>query len=43
MTCFNALKAGDIDLYAEYTGIGMMDILRQEIILDSDKLGHQAN
>lgn len=38
MTCFNALKAGDIDLYAEYTGIGMMDILRQEIILDSDKL-----
>ncbi len=27
MICFNALKSGDIDLYAEYTGTGLVSIL----------------
>ena len=37
MACFHALKSGDIDLYAEYTGTGPMSILKREIILDPDK------
>lgn len=27
MICFNALKSGDIDLYAEYTGTGLVSVL----------------
>jgi len=27
MVCFNALRTGDIDLYAEYTGTGLVNIL----------------
>lgn len=30
MICFNALKAGDIDLYAEYTGTGLVNILKMK-------------
>lgn len=37
MICFNALKAGDIDLYPEYTGTGLVNILKQEVISDPDK------
>lgn len=37
MICFNALKAGDLDLYPEYTGTGLMNILKQEVISDPDK------
>ena len=32
MICFNALKAGDIDLYAEYTGTGLVNILKLDVI-----------
>ena len=28
MVCFNALKSGDLDLYAEYTGTGLVSILK---------------
>jgi osmoprotectant transport system permease protein len=37
MICFNALKAGDLDLYPEYTGTGLMNILKREVISDPDK------
>ncbi len=35
MICFNALRAGDLDLYAEYTGTGLVNILQREVISDS--------
>lgn len=34
MICFNALKSGDLDLYAEYTGTGLVNILKREVITD---------
>ena len=34
MVCFNAVKAGDLDLYAEYTGTGLVNILDREAIAD---------
>jgi len=34
MICFNALRSGDIDLYAEYTGTGLVNILREETVLE---------
>lgn len=37
MICFNALKAGHLDLYPEYTGTGLMNILKREIIPDPDR------
>lgn len=37
MICFNALQAGDLDLYAEYTGTGLVNILKKEVISDPDK------
>lgn len=36
MLCFNALKGGDADLYAEYTGSGYMGILDETEILSAD-------
>jgi osmoprotectant transport system permease protein len=35
--CFNALKSGDIDIYVEYTGTGLVNILKEEVISDPDK------
>ena len=37
MICFNALKSGDLDLYPEYTGTGLVNILHREVIPDPDK------
>jgi len=37
MICFNALEAGDVDLYAEYTGTGLVNILERKVIADPDK------
>ncbi|MBN1673241.1 MAG: hypothetical protein JXR37_19505 [Kiritimatiellae bacterium] len=37
MICFNALKAGDLDLYAEYTGTGLVNILKKPVIADPKK------
>jgi len=37
MICFNALKAGDLDLYAEYTGTGLVNILQREVITEADE------
>ncbi len=37
MICFNALKSGDLDLYAEYTGTGLVSILNREVINDPDE------
>lgn len=37
MVCFNALRSGDIDLYAEYTGTGFVTILKMKAIGDPDR------
>jgi osmoprotectant transport system permease protein len=36
LVCFNALLSGDIDLYPEYTGTGLMNILKHEVMNDPD-------
>ncbi len=36
--CFNALKAGDLDLYPEYTGTGLVNILKHDVISDPEKV-----
>jgi len=35
MLCFKPLQNGDLDLYAEYTGTGLMNILDRPVIKDS--------
>jgi osmoprotectant transport system permease protein len=37
MLSFDALRSGDIDLYPEYTGTGLVHILKREVIADPDK------
>jgi glycine betaine/choline ABC-type transport system substrate-binding protein len=37
MICFNALKSGDLDLYAEYTGTGLVNILKRDVITDPEE------
>ena len=36
MVCFNGLRGGDLDIYPEYTGTGLVNILGQEAIADPD-------
>ena len=36
MICFNALKAGDLDVYVEYTGTGLVNILQRPPVSDPD-------
>ncbi len=36
MVCFNALRAGELDLYVEYTGTGWVSILGREAVPDRD-------
>ena len=36
--CFEALKAGDIDLYPEYTGTGYTGVLNQNSLRDTDEV-----
>lgn len=36
MICFNALQAGDLDIYAEYTGTGLVNILNRKVMNDPD-------
>jgi len=43
MICFNALKAGDLDLYVEYTGTGLMNILKRDPIRDPDEAFRQVH
>ncbi|SHE99161.1 osmoprotectant transport system substrate-binding protein [Desulfofundulus australicus DSM 11792] len=38
LVCFNALKNGDLDLYPDYTGTGLMAILKQPVETDPDKV-----
>lgn len=35
--CFEALKKGDIDVYAEYTGTGLSAMLEMDVINDADE------
>lgn len=37
IVAFNALKNGDLDLYPEYTGTGLVAILKQPVVHDADK------
>lgn len=37
MICFNALRAGDLDVYVEYTGTALMNILGRDMISDPDE------
>lgn len=36
MICFSALRAGDLDVYAEYTGTGLVNILDEPVIADPE-------
>ena len=36
IVAFNALKNGDLDLYPEYTGTGLVAILKQPAVMDAD-------
>jgi glycine betaine/choline ABC-type transport system substrate-binding protein len=38
MVCFDALRTGDIDLYPEYTGTGLVNILKEKTLRDPDKV-----
>lgn len=38
MVCFNALRTGDIDLYAEYSGTGLVNILNLKTMSDPIKV-----
>lgn len=38
LVCFNALKKGDLDLYPDYTGTGLMAVLKQPVETDPDKV-----
>ncbi|KOF57234.1 MULTISPECIES: ABC transporter permease/substrate-binding protein [Clostridium] len=35
---FSAMKSGDVDLYVEYTGTGLVDIMKRNSISDKDKV-----
>jgi len=37
MICFNSLKAGDLDLYPEYTGTGLVNILKHNVISEPNE------
>ena len=37
MLCFDAIRSGDIDLYPEYTGTGLVSILKREVLTDADE------
>ncbi len=36
MICFNAIRAGDLDLYPEYTGTALVNILKMKVISDPE-------
>jgi osmoprotectant transport system permease protein len=38
LVCFNALLSGDIDLYPEYTGTGLMNILKHQLMTSPDEV-----
>lgn len=40
---FNAMKSGDVDMYVEYTGTGLVDIMKEQSISDKDKVYSKVN
>ena len=38
LVAWEALKKGDLDLYADYTGTGLMAILKKEVMYDADEV-----
>ncbi len=37
LICFNALRTGGIDIYAEYTGTGLINILNEDMVSDPEQ------
>lgn len=37
MICYQALRAGDLDLYPEYTGTGLVNILKHQVVSDPEQ------
>ncbi|MDI6906529.1 MAG: glycine betaine ABC transporter substrate-binding protein [Thermoanaerobacterales bacterium] len=38
LVCWEALKKGDLDLYPDYTGTGLMAILKHDVMYDPDEV-----
>ncbi|HBV98368.1 MAG: glycine/betaine ABC transporter substrate-binding protein [Peptococcaceae bacterium BICA1-7] len=38
MVCFNALKSGDLDMYPDYTGTGLVAVLKQPVNTDPQEV-----
>lgn len=38
LVCWQGLKKGELDLYPDYTGTGLMAILKKDVITDPDKV-----
>jgi len=38
LVCWEALKKGDLDLYPDYTGTGLMAILKHDVMYDPDEI-----
>jgi osmoprotectant transport system permease protein len=43
MICLNALKAGDLDIYPEYTGTALVGIMKREVITTISDLAEYLN
>lgn len=39
---FNAIKSGDIDMYVEYTGTGLVNIMKKQVPSDQDKVYNEV-
>ena len=37
VVCFTGLKSGDLDIYVEYVGTALMNILQREVVVDPDE------
>jgi osmoprotectant transport system substrate-binding protein/osmoprotectant transport system permease protein len=43
LVCETAMRAGDLDLYVEYTGTALTAIFKQPVILDSDEVNARVD
>ncbi|MGH9842969.1 MAG: ABC transporter permease/substrate-binding protein [Blastocatellia bacterium] len=42
LVCDTALRAGDLDLYVEYTGTALTAVFKQPVLLDSDEVNRRV-
>ena len=42
MICHGALAAGEIDLYAEYTGTGLVTVLKRPVESDDEEVFNEV-